>query len=400
MSDGVTITREQLRTVLISTELGGRAGDSNHFSYAELGGSSYSFGQMQFDVRKNFAAKAFLKENGFDDTDLKDLSKSGGLSVKELNALDAKLQGIPQAKIDQFTNDQLDKTIAGVGRIIDDVRQLKSAIADAITKDPKLQLGIADYTNQFGPPYTQLVSFLAGNPEFLKATGITVQACNPPTREDIQTFIGAGRYGHNPVNARGVAGREAHFNAAMAELGLGSAIQTQGQVVSKTGAVLREGAHSSAVQDVQAKLSDLGYTDSKGQLLQADGAFGRDTRNAVESFQSDHGLAIDGKVGADTSLALDVAVKAHAPSRQTSEVLPETETSLGCPYLDCLYVAISSPVAFDQALRNLGSSPYGDAFRAEGRAMSMELQNQQLQQQLIQQQACQAQQPVRQGPVM
>jgi hypothetical protein len=63
MSDSTTITREQLRTVLISTELGGKTGDSNHFSYAELGKSTYSFGPMQFDVGNNPAAKAFLKES-------------------------------------------------------------------------------------------------------------------------------------------------------------------------------------------------------------------------------------------------------------------------------------------------------------------------------------------------
>lgn len=400
MPGSATITREQLRTVLIATELGGKTGDSYHFSYAKLGNSSYAFGQMQFDVDASRDARAFLKENGFDDNDIKDLRSHGGLSHNRLDALDAKLQAIPEAIINQFTNDQLDKKIAEVDGAIDQVRAQNPANADAIAQDQELQLGLADYANQFGSITPQLLEVMKGNAETLRATGITVQAGDPPRREDIQTFIGATKYGNDRTNARGIAGREAHFNAAMAELGLGSAIQTQGQVVSKTGAALREGAHSSAVQDVQAKLSDLGYTDSKGQLLQADGVFGRDTRNAVVSFQSDHGLTADGKVGAHTRLALDVAVKAHAPSRQTSEVLPETEISLGCPYLDCLYAAVNSPAAFDQALRNLGSSPYGDAFRAEGRAVSMELQNQQLQQQLIQQQGCQAQRSVRQGPVM
>jgi len=50
-------------------------------------------------------------------------------------------------------------------------------------------------------------------------------------------------------------------------------------------------------------------------------------------------------------------------------------------------------------MRDLSDSPHGDASRAEGRALTMELQNQQLQQQLDQQQT-QTQQPVRQGPTL
>ncbi len=95
MSDSTTITREQLRTVLISTELEGKEGDSSHFSYAGLGKSTYSFGQMQFDVGKGGSeVKGFLKSNGFDNADIEKLSKHGGLSQKELDALDIKLRAI------------------------------------------------------------------------------------------------------------------------------------------------------------------------------------------------------------------------------------------------------------------------------------------------------------------
>jgi hypothetical protein len=48
MSDSVTITREQLRTVYVATELGGKDVDSNHFSYAGLAKNTYSFGQLQY----------------------------------------------------------------------------------------------------------------------------------------------------------------------------------------------------------------------------------------------------------------------------------------------------------------------------------------------------------------
>lgn len=205
MSDNATITREQLRAVYIATELSGKTGDSSHFSYAELGSSTYSFGELQFDVGNSDSTKDFLRKNGFGATEIHDLGQHGGLSRERLDALDTKLQDIPQAKIDQFTNDQLDKKIAEVGHAIDQVRTQNPENADAITQDQKLQLGLADYANQFGSITPQLVEVLKGNAETLYATGVTIQAGNPPTRDNVQTFIDATKYGHN--NARAVEGR-------------------------------------------------------------------------------------------------------------------------------------------------------------------------------------------------
>ena len=70
MSNSANITREQLRVVLLATELGGKAGDAGHFSYAQLANSSSSFGEMQFDVGANPAARDFLADNGFDAADI------------------------------------------------------------------------------------------------------------------------------------------------------------------------------------------------------------------------------------------------------------------------------------------------------------------------------------------
>lgn len=303
MSDSATITREQLRTVYIATELGGNAGDSKRFSYAKLGSSSYSFGQLQYDVDHNPDARAFLQENGFAADDIKDLRSHGGLSDKRVEALDAKMQMIPQAKMDQFTNVQLDKTIASVGDVIDDVRKQKPAAADAIAQDSKLQLGIADYINQFGPPGSQFVGFLAENQQIL--AGGKVQAGHPPTREDVQTFIESGKFGQNPHNARGIAGREAHFNEAMGELGLGPVARTHSQTEGIAGSTLKQGAHGETVTDLQTKLSGLGYLDAKS----IDGDFGIHTRHAVERFQTDQGLTADGKVGSLTMGPLNAAVR-------------------------------------------------------------------------------------------
>lgn len=320
MTDDNTITREQMRTVYIATELGGKTSDSNHFSYAGLGSSTYSFGQLQFDVGHSDHAQDFLKENGFSDTDIHDLSLNGGLSRERLGILDAKLQAIPQAKIDQFTNDQLDNRVAEVGRVIDRVRAHNPANADAIARDQKLQLGLADYANQFGSITPQLVEVMKGNAETLRATGITVQAGNPPTREDVQVFIQAGKYGHDPANARGVAGREAHFNKAIDELGLGSAAhghQHPTDFIARPGS-LRQGDRGEAVGIVQQELRDLGYTGSKGRPLTVDKDFGASTTAAIKAFQSEHALTSDGIVGKDTANALtqqvDVLQKNQGPN--------------------------------------------------------------------------------------
>jgi peptidoglycan hydrolase-like protein with peptidoglycan-binding domain len=320
MSNSATLTREQMRTVYAATELGGRAGDSNHFSYAGLAKSTYSFGLMQFDVGNNDDAKDFLAANGFDAADIKDLKSHGGLSREKLDALNIKLQAIPQAKIDQFTNDYLDQRLARVGSVIDQVRALKPEAADAIVQDPKLQLGIADYANQFGHVGPQVINFLAGKSETLDATGVTVKAGSPVTREDIQTFIGATGYGHDPANARGVAGREKHFNQAMDELGLGSGAQSRQRSTEFTAhpGSLRQGDRGEAVGIVQQELRDLGYTDAKGRPLTVDKDFGTSTTAAIKAFQSEHDLTSDGIVGKDTANVLtqqvDALQKSQGPS--------------------------------------------------------------------------------------
>jgi peptidoglycan hydrolase-like protein with peptidoglycan-binding domain len=335
MSDDATITREQLRTTLIATELGGRTGDSSHFSYAALGRSTYSFGQMQFDVGNNRDAQDFLKRNGFDDADVRDLSSRGSLSNEKKDALDAKLQAIPQATMDQFTNDQLDKGVAQVGIVISQVREQNPAAADAILQDPKLQLGIADYKNQFGSTGPQFIGYLAGSPQQL--AGGTVQTGASPTREDIQTFIGATAYGQNPHNADGIAGREAHFNEAMSQLNLGPASQTSNRAVGGADSVLKLNSRGPAVHELQTKLAELGYKSGTGQPLTADGSFGPDTDVAVRSFQRDQGLTDDGIAGPTTQRVLNEQAHTYRQSQgiqqppQSSEQQPQVPGRLDDP---------------------------------------------------------------------
>lgn len=141
-------------------------GDSDHFSYARLGRSSSSFGQLQFDADANPGARAFLMENSFDASDITALRRHEQLSHEDQISLDAKLQAVPSTNLEQFTNQQLGVTIGRVGDIIDGVRQQNTAAADAIVSDPKLQLGIADFANQFSSRHDdQLANFLAGTPQ-------------------------------------------------------------------------------------------------------------------------------------------------------------------------------------------------------------------------------------------
>lgn len=74
---------------------------------------------------------------------------------------------------------------------------------------------------------------------------------------------------------------------------------------SPTGApstLLGEGSMGEAVRDLQRNLCALGYP------LSEDGIFGKDTENAVQAFQRDHGLGADGVAGPKTLAAIGEAL--------------------------------------------------------------------------------------------
>ncbi|HEY0198833.1 MAG TPA: peptidoglycan-binding domain-containing protein [Rhodanobacter sp.] len=77
------------------------------------------------------------------------------------------------------------------------------------------------------------------------------------------------------------------------------------RISERAGGILEQGAHGTAVHDLQTDLAKLGYTDGNGKPLKADGDFGLDTRHAVERFQHDHRLKVDGVAGPKTLEALD-----------------------------------------------------------------------------------------------
>jgi len=74
---------------------------------------------------------------------------------------------------------------------------------------------------------------------------------------------------------------------------------------------LEQGTHSTAVTTLQADLAKLGYGHDRDRPLKADGDFGIHTRHAVERFQHDHHLTVDGKVGPLTQQAMHSALQAQ-----------------------------------------------------------------------------------------
>lgn len=71
--------------------------------------------------------------------------------------------------------------------------------------------------------------------------------------------------------------------------------------IIKTAKVLKLGDSGPTVAALQLRLRDLGAG------LKGTGYFGNGTDTAVEAFQRTHGLAVDGVVGPETALALDMA---------------------------------------------------------------------------------------------
>lgn len=70
--------------------------------------------------------------------------------------------------------------------------------------------------------------------------------------------------------------------------------------------LLKYGSKGDDVKALQERLIELGYGKYLGKWG-ADGDFGRATEDAVEAFQDDHGLEVDGEVGPKTWAALDAA---------------------------------------------------------------------------------------------
>lgn len=70
--------------------------------------------------------------------------------------------------------------------------------------------------------------------------------------------------------------------------------------VSSFFTTVKLGSKGDAVKTLQTKLKALGYKDSKGNELSADGVFGANTEYALKNFQNAKGLTADGIAGPKT----------------------------------------------------------------------------------------------------
>jgi peptidoglycan hydrolase-like protein with peptidoglycan-binding domain len=78
--------------------------------------------------------------------------------------------------------------------------------------------------------------------------------------------------------------------------------------------ILRLNDQSAAVGDLQTQLAALGYTGADGRALHPDRHFGPNTQAALEAFQHDHHLQVDGVAGPRTLEALHGAQAQQAPA--------------------------------------------------------------------------------------
>lgn len=70
--------------------------------------------------------------------------------------------------------------------------------------------------------------------------------------------------------------------------------------VSSFFVTVKSGSSGEEVKTLQKKLKKLGYKDSKGKELSADGIFGKNTEYALKNFQKKEGLVSDGVAGPKT----------------------------------------------------------------------------------------------------
>ena len=89
------------------------------------------------------------------------------------------------------------------------------------------------------------------------------------------------------------------------------------------GAILELGSSGESVTKVQKRLIQYDYMNGT-----ADGKYGAQTQSAVELFQRRNGLAVDGRVGAQTAAALGVTISGGSKAVATSAAITSSDHRL------------------------------------------------------------------------
>ncbi|MCT8358750.1 peptidoglycan-binding protein [Xanthomonas citri] len=87
------------------------------------------------------------------------------------------------------------------------------------------------------------------------------------------------------------------------------------------------------MKHLQSQLAQLGATGRDGKPLHADGDFGGNTKYAVEQFQREHGLHVDGVVGRQTQAALGQVLSQHTAKQAEQTVAPAAPAQSASPLL-------------------------------------------------------------------
>jgi flagellum-specific peptidoglycan hydrolase FlgJ len=148
--------------------------------------------------------------------------------------------------------------------------------------------------------------FLEDQPRYAKA-GLFKEGIKGNLEKEAEALEKA-HYATGPNYARAIV-NVAHGPTMRAGIALAT-----GQKAPEHGAtsgVLHEKDKGAAVGALQSDLAALGFTARDGSTIHADQHFGAKTKEAVEAFQTAHGLKVDGVAGPATQAAISEA-KAHA----------------------------------------------------------------------------------------
>jgi peptidoglycan hydrolase-like protein with peptidoglycan-binding domain len=116
----------------------------------------------------------------------------------------------------------------------------------------------------------------------------------------------------------------ADVRQALGAIGAGARQRTGGN------AVLEQGESGRDVRKLESNLAGLGYHDAQGQPLAVDGRFTAETKQAVENYQRDAGLAsVDGRAGPQTLGSIDQAVRGLQQNLNTLEIRGADGQALG-----------------------------------------------------------------------
>ncbi|HET7658302.1 MAG TPA: peptidoglycan-binding protein [Bacillales bacterium] len=193
------------------------------------------------------------------------------------------------------------------------------------------------------PAISETTAFAAGfNTHQLLSVGDNGQAVKQlQSRLHTLHFYNYGVDGiYGPITKRSVKDyqRSHHLTvdgiAGPKTLGSLFASQTRTQPTKTSERVtLQYGDRGQSAKNLQSKLAELGY-----YTYSVDGIFGRLTRNAVRSFQSDHGLVVDGVAGPHTNAALygqksAVAASSNTDSELVSHIIADAKALIGTPYV-------------------------------------------------------------------